>query len=303
MLGRIMARATGLDITALTDELVARFADELDYVREGRIQNRVAAAFAQPLPKALRVANAAGVQEPAGRTSVVVPHVYAAMPRVLVSTWLDGAPLSALVNDHHHRLPAGWRELSHDDAANLAAQLIGHAAYAPAACAGWMHTDPHPGNYLLLPDQRLGLLDFGSVASMPDGLPQPLGRLAAAVIAGDGPAAVQWARRAGALTPNVTIEPSLLLELLDPILAPMADETFTYSPTWLRALMTHLSNPRFARIRREMTSPLEYTLIWRGVLSVAGLYAQLGATVPARGFELAYSPGFRHSSAGPSSKG
>jgi hypothetical protein len=138
---------------------------------------------------------------------------------------------------------------------------------------------------------------------MPDGLPVPLGRLAAAVVAGDGAAAVHWARRAGALTTDVITEPALLLELLGPILAPTAQETFTYSPTWLRTLMTHLTQPRFARIRREMTAPLEYTLIWRGVLSVAGLYAQLGATVPARGFELAYSPGFRHSNAGPSSKG
>ena len=43
-----------------------------------------------------------------------------------------------------------------------------------------------------------------------------------------------------------------------------------------------------------MTSPLEYALVWRGVLSVGGLYARLGATVPSRAFELAYSPGFRN---------
>jgi hypothetical protein len=42
-----------------------------------------------------------------------------------------------------------------------------------------------------------------------------------------------------------------------------------------------------------MTTPLEYALVWRGVLSIGGLYAQLGATVPSRAFELAYSPGFR----------
>jgi predicted unusual protein kinase regulating ubiquinone biosynthesis (AarF/ABC1/UbiB family) len=294
MLGRIMARATGLDIGALTDELVARFVDELDYIREGHVQNKVAAAFARPLPKSLIVARAAGAQEPPGRTSVVVPHVYAATPRVLVSRWLDGAPLTALLNDGANQLPSGWRDLSRDDAANLAARLIGHAAYAPAACVGWMHADPHPGNFLLLPDNRLGLLDFGSVASMPDGPPEPLGRLAAAVLADDGPAAVRWARQAGTITATATVDPGLLLELLAPTVAPTADASFTYSPTWLRAVMTHLTQPRFAGIRREMTTPGEYALIWRGVLSVGGLYAQLGATVPSRGFELAYSPGFRH---------
>jgi predicted unusual protein kinase regulating ubiquinone biosynthesis (AarF/ABC1/UbiB family) len=297
--GRIMARATGLDIAGMTEELAARFVDELDYVREGRVQNESAAAFAPPVPEALALAHAAGVHEPLGRTSVVVPHVYAATPRVLVSTWLDGAPLTALLDGDEARLPSGWRELSHDEAANRAALLIGHASYAPAACTGWMHADPHPGNFLLLPDGQLGLLDFGSVVSMPGGPPQALGRLAAAVLAGDGPSAVRWARQAGTVTSDASVEPRLLLELLGPIVAPTGEDSFTYSPGWLRALMTHLADPRFAGIRRDMTTPLEYALVWRGVLSVGGLYAQLGANVPSRAFELAYSPGFRSASAAP----
>jgi predicted unusual protein kinase regulating ubiquinone biosynthesis (AarF/ABC1/UbiB family) len=291
--GRIMARATGLDLAGMTEELATRFVDELDYIREGRVQNETAAAFAPPLPRALVLAHADGAHEPPGRTSVVVPHVYAAMPRVLVSTWLDGAPLTALLDGDKTLLPSGWRELSLADAANLAALLIGHASYAPAACTGWMHTDPHPGNYLLLPDGRLGLLDFGSVASLPDGPPLALGHLAAAVLAGDGPSAVRWARQAGTVAPDADVNPGLLLELLGPIVAPTGGDDFTYSPAWLRALMAHLSDRRFAGIRRHMTTPLEYALFWRGVLSVGGLYAQLGATVPSRAFELAYSPGFR----------
>lgn len=108
--GRLLARATGLDVAGLTEELAARFADELDYVREGRVQNETAAAFAQPVPEALVLAHEAGAHEPPGRTSVVVPHVYAAMPGVLVSTWLDGAPSSALLNHGGTPLPSGWRE-------------------------------------------------------------------------------------------------------------------------------------------------------------------------------------------------
>jgi hypothetical protein len=44
---------------------------------------------------------------------------------------------------------------------------------------------------------------------------------------------------------------------------------------------------------RKLTPPPEYALVWRATLSAAGLFAQLGATVPTRGFHLAYSPGFR----------
>jgi predicted unusual protein kinase regulating ubiquinone biosynthesis (AarF/ABC1/UbiB family) len=268
------------------------------------VQSKVAAAFTRPVPLALSVARAAGAHEPPGRTSVVVPHVYAAMPHVLVTSWLDGTPLTTLLDGHHDRLPPGWRELGNVDAANLAARLIGHAVYAPAACAGWMHADPHPGNFLLLPGRRLGLVDFGSVAAMPDGPPEALGQLAAAVLAGDGPGADLWARQAGALPPTAAIDAELLLELLHPIVETTATDRFTYSPTWLRALMNHLTHPRFAGIRRELTTPLEYALLWRGVLSIGGLYAQLGATVPSRAFEQAYSPGFRHAtSSGTQSRG
>jgi predicted unusual protein kinase regulating ubiquinone biosynthesis (AarF/ABC1/UbiB family) len=294
LLGRIMARVTGLDIAGLTDELAARIVDELDYVREGRVQSEVAAAFTRRIPAALYRARAAGVREPPGRTRVVVPRVYSATPRVLVSAWLAGAPLTALLDGRTDSLPSGWWQLDRADAANLAGELIGHAVYAPASCAGWMHADLHPGNFLLLPDRRLGLLDFGAVAAMPDGPPEPLGRLAAAVLASDGPASVRWARRAGLLDPGVTVAPGLLMELLHPVVATAAEDRFSYSPAWLRALMTHLTQSRFASVRRELTAPRGYALIWRGVLSVAGLYARLGATVPSRAFQLAYSPGFRH---------
>ena len=55
---------------------------------------------------------------------------------------------------------------------------------------------------------------------------------------------------------------------------------------------------RFVSVRREFAAPREYALVWRGALALAGLFARLGATVPARGFEMAYSPGFRRAQLG-----
>jgi hypothetical protein len=190
-------------------------------------------------------------------------------------------------------LPAGWRDLSPGDAADVAARLLGHAIYAPAACTGWMHADLHPGNFLLLPGGGLGMLDFGAVAAVPGGIPAPFGQLAAAVLAGDGPMAVRLAREVGMLAPGPAPDPSLILELLHSIVATAADESFTYSRPWLRGLMTHFTEPRFAPALRKLTPPREYALVWRATLSAAGLFSQLGATVPTRGFHLTYSPGFR----------
>jgi predicted unusual protein kinase regulating ubiquinone biosynthesis (AarF/ABC1/UbiB family) len=219
--------------------------------------------------------------------------VYAATPRVLITGWLEGASLSTLLNGGKDLLPAGWRELDSSDAADLAARLLGHAIYAPAACTGWMHADLHPGNFVLLPGGRLGMLDFGAVAATPGGIPAPFGQLAAAVLAGDGPAAIGLARQVGALPTDAELDPRLIVELLHPIAATAASDSFTYSRPWLRSLMAHLTAPRFAPAMRKMALPPQYALVWRATLSAAGLFAQLDATVPTRGFHLAYSPGFR----------
>src|SRR5580700_7803170 len=295
LLVRVMGRFTGLNVSGLADELALRVVEELDYVREGHIQHEVAAAFTSRAPRPLAEARAAGVREPEGRTRITVPAVYAATPRVLITAWLDGVSLSALLDGRMDLLPAGWRDLSPGDAADVAARLLGHAIYAPAACTGWMHADLHPGNFLLLPGGRLGMLDFGAVAAMPGGIPAPFGQLATAVLAGDGAAVIRLARQVGALAPGAEVDPRLIIELLHPLAATGADITFTYSRAWLRGLMAHLTQPRFAPALRYLTPPPQYALVWRATLSAAGLFAQLGATVPTRGFHLAYSPGFRGS--------
>ncbi len=293
LLARVLARLTRLNVSGLADELAARIVEELDYVREGQVQAEV--AFTDHLPEALAADRAAGVTEPPGRTSVTVPAGYAATPRVLITRWLDGTPLTALLDGHAGRLPDGWRELSPGEAADRAARLLGHAIYVPAACTGWMHADLHPGNFLLLPGGRLAMLDFGAAAATPGGIPAPFGQLAAAVLAGDGPATIGLARQAGALAPAAEIDPQLIIDLLHPLAATGAGPTFTYSRAWLRGLMAHLTQPRFAPALRALTPPPQYALLWRATLSAAGLFAQLGATVPTRGFHLTYSPGFRDS--------
>jgi predicted unusual protein kinase regulating ubiquinone biosynthesis (AarF/ABC1/UbiB family) len=293
LLARVMARLTGLNVSGLADELAMRVVEELDYEREGRIQREVAAAFTSRVPQPLAEARAAGAREPDGRTRVTVPAVYAATPRVLITAWLDGVSLTTLLDGRMDLLPAGWRELSTSDAADVAARLLGHAVYAPAACTGWMHADLHPGNFLLLPGGGLGMLDFGAVAAVPGGIPAPFGQLAAAVLAGDGPVVVRLARQVGALAMDLELDPRLILGLLHPIVATAAGESFTYSRPWLRGLMAHFAEPRFAPALRKLTPPREYALVWRATISAAGLFSQLAATVPTRGFHLAYSPGFR----------
>ena len=81
--------------------------------------------------------------------------------------------------------PSGWtarryprssatgRRRTRDRAGILLARFL----FSGPARAGLLHADPHPGNFRLLDDGRLGVLDFGAVDRLPDGLPPFFGRL------------------------------------------------------------------------------------------------------------------------------
>ena len=58
---------------------------------------------------------------------------------------------------------------------------------------GFFHADPHPGNVLLTPDNRLALVDVGMVARVPKGARQQLVRLLLALGDGDGARAADTA--------------------------------------------------------------------------------------------------------------
>jgi predicted unusual protein kinase regulating ubiquinone biosynthesis (AarF/ABC1/UbiB family) len=118
-----------------------------------------------------------------------------------------------------------------------------------------MHADLHPGNFLLLPGSRLGMLDFGATAATPGGIPAQFGQFAAAVLAGDGQAALRLDRQVGALAPDAQLDPQLIVELLHPIVATAATDRFTYSRPRMRTLMAHLTEPRFAPALRKLTPP------------------------------------------------
>ena len=129
----------GLVAAPLVQELRLRAAEELDYAHEARAQSAVATAFR-------------------GSSDYAVPQVVDVGRGVLVSEWLEGRPLVEAASDD-------------DDARRSIAERYQAFALLSPARAGWLHADPHPGNFRVTPDGRLGVLDFGAVVAMPQGLP------------------------------------------------------------------------------------------------------------------------------------
>ena len=253
----------GLELKPLIAELKERAIEELDYLRESQHQRAFAAAFE-------------------GDPDVLIPHVLAAAPHVLITEWVDGTPLSKIIAN-------GTQE--ERDRAGL--QYERFLLSGPAR-AGLLHADPHPGNFRITPDGRFCVLDFGAVAVLPDGLPLAMGSLLRIAQSGDAHAVIEGLRAEGFIRPKIDVDPQQLLNYLDPFVEPSRHEEFTFSRDWMRGQFTRINdvrNPDFA-IGMKINLPPSYALIHRVWLGSIGVLCQLGATVPVRSVLVEWVPGF-----------
>ncbi|HLS45550.1 MAG TPA: AarF/ABC1/UbiB kinase family protein [Ornithinicoccus sp.] len=252
----------GMDMGPILEELRRRLEEEVDYRLEGDAQDQFAQFYADDPVYA-------------------IPGVVMAAQRVLVSEWMDGVPLSTLI-DH-----APQEERDRAGAAYLRLLLE-----APAR-AGLLHADPHPGNFLLTPDGRLGVLDYGAVNRLPDGLPEGLTRVLAAAAYGDAEELVDVLREEGFVRGSVSVDAEAVRGFVDRFLGPLQAEEFTFSREWMREMFSDLQDPRTDGFRVGVTLnlPPQYVLIQRVWLGGLAVLSQLEATVPMREIVRTAMPG------------
>ncbi|MFN2625084.1 MAG: ABC1 kinase family protein [Mycobacteriales bacterium] len=255
--------APGLDVKPLIVELKARLSEELDYRLEAESQEAFATAYD-------------------GDADVVVPHVVDFSERVLVSEWLDGTPLSAIIDSGS---PADR---------DRAGQLFARFLFSCPQRVGLLHADPHPGNYRLLPDGRLGVLDFGAVARLPGGLPEVVGTLARLALASDPDAVLAGLRAEGFVRPTIDVDAEAVYDYVRPMLEPLAAESFTFSRGWLRTQAARVADPRSpaAQLGRQLNLPPTYLLMHRVTMGAVGVLCQLGTSGNFRAEAERWAPGF-----------
>jgi predicted unusual protein kinase regulating ubiquinone biosynthesis (AarF/ABC1/UbiB family) len=253
----------GLDIKPLLAELRARLTEELDYELEAQTQRAFAEAYADD-------------------PEILVPPVLAAAPRVLVTGWIDGDPLARII-------ASGTPEQR-----DLAGLRLATLHFSAPARAGLLHADPHPGNFRIMPDGRLGVLDFGAVARLPEGHPEPIGRLTRLALSGDAEGVLDGLRDEGFVKPDVEIDAQAVLRYLRPILEPIAEPEFQFTRAWLRAEAARLASPRSPayQLGKHLNLPPSYLLIHRVTLGSIGVLCQLEAKAPYRAVVERWLPGF-----------
>jgi predicted unusual protein kinase regulating ubiquinone biosynthesis (AarF/ABC1/UbiB family) len=252
----------GLEVKPLLDELRARVAEELDYKMEGASQDAFATAFADD-------------------PDIAVPRTVLASDHVLVTEWMDGTPLSAVISQ-------GTQEQR-----NRAGLLLVRLLFSSPARAGLLHADPHPGNFRLLDDGRLGVLDFGAVDRLPDGLPPLFGKMLWLVHT-DGEIADVEAdlRQHGFLRPDIKVDLEALKAYVAPLADPSKEESFTFSREWMRAQAGRVTDLRGANIGRQLNLPPSYILIHRVSTAGIGVLCQLEASGDFRSEVLRWMPGY-----------
>jgi predicted unusual protein kinase regulating ubiquinone biosynthesis (AarF/ABC1/UbiB family)/HSP20 family molecular chaperone IbpA len=255
----------GLDVKPLLAELRDRVAEELDYRLEAAAQEAFAVAYA-------------------GDPDVCVPRVVCVSDHMLVSEWLDGIPLATIIADG----TTAQR--------NRAGVMIIRFLFSGPARARLLHADPHPGNFRLLADGRLGVLDFGAVDRLPDGFPPIFGRVLRLMHEGGDLARLEEEFRShGYLRDGVSIDLTALRAFLAPLAEPSRAESFRFSREWLHTQTMQASALRASSVLRRLNLPASYVLIHRVSAAGLGVLCQLDCEAPFRAELLRWIPGYADS--------
>ncbi|PRW64789.1 ABC1 kinase family protein [Actinopolyspora mortivallis] len=253
----------GAEVKPLLNELQDRMVEELDYRLEADHQRAFAAAFADD-------------------GSVHVPRVVASSPKVMVSEWVTGEPFADII-DH------GSREQR-----DRAGRLLSEFHFSSPARVGLLHADPHPGNFRLLPDGRLTVIDFGAVARLPEGLPRTLGRMVRLALEDRAEELMELLRADRFVHTDSTLRAEDVQAYLGPFVDPVRTETFHFTRSWLQHQADRVGDLRSPDFRtgRSLNLPPDYLLIHRVTLGATGILCQLDAEVAAREIVATWQPGF-----------
>ncbi|MBX7446497.1 AarF/ABC1/UbiB kinase family protein [Mycolicibacterium sp. 3033] len=263
MVGVLKQLSPGADVQGVVDELIERTEMELDYRLEADNQRAFAKAYE-------------------GDPHLVVPHIVASAPKVVIQEWIEGIPLSHIIRDGTQE----QRDL-------MATRLFEFSDDAPRRLE-MVHGDAHPGNFMLLPDDKMGVIDFGAVAPMPGGWPVELGQILRYAVDKNYDKLLPTMQKAGFIQKGQQVSTREIDDMLKQYVEPLQVPVFHYQRSWLQK-MTTLELDRAAgqiKAARQMDIPPKLAIPMRVIASIVAISCQLDAHVPTRRIAEEMVPGF-----------
>jgi predicted unusual protein kinase regulating ubiquinone biosynthesis (AarF/ABC1/UbiB family) len=253
----------GADVQGVVDELIERTEMELDYRLEAENQRAFAKGYRND-------------------PHFVVPAIVASAPKVVVAEWMDGIPMAQIIRTGTtaQRDIVGTRlfELTYD---------------APRRIE-LMHGDAHPGNFMLLPGDKLGVLDFGAVAPMPGGIPIELGLTVRYALEKDYDKLLPTMEKIGFIQRGQQVSPREIDEMLRQYVEPLEVEVFHYTRKWLQKMAAANMDISVDTIKtaRQMDIPAKLAIPMRVIASNVAISCQLDAHIPTKALASELIPGF-----------
>ncbi|MBJ8338327.1 AarF/ABC1/UbiB kinase family protein [Antrihabitans sp. YC3-6] len=253
----------GTDVKPVLAELTERMEEELDY----RIEASNQRAFAKEFD---------------GDSDFAIPKVVASAPKVVVTEWMTATPLSTIISK-------GTVEQR-----NRAGELFALFAFSSPTRVGLLHCDPHPGNFMLRDDGRLGVIDFGACAPLPKGLPFALGRMVRLASEERFDELTQLLYDNNFVIPGRKVTDREIDEYLRPFTDPIKTESFHFTRSWLQKVAGTAADFNGSQFKtaRSLNLPPEYLMIFRVLLGGVGIGAQLDAEAPYMRILADWLPGF-----------
>ncbi|GJF14419.1 ABC transporter ATP-binding protein [Mycolicibacterium cyprinidarum] len=263
MVGVLKQLSPGADVQGVVNELIERTEMELDYRLEADNQRAFAKAYR-------------------GDPKFVVPRVVASAPKVVIQEWIDGIPLSQIIRDGTQE----QRDL-------MATRLFEFSDDAPQRL-GMVHGDAHPGNFMLMSEGRMGVIDFGAVAPMPGGWPVELGQILRYAVDKNYDKLLPTMQKAGFIQKGQKVSTREIDDMLKQYVDPLQVPVFHYTRKWLQS-MTALELDKAAgqiKAARQMDIPPKLAIPMRVIASIVAISCQLDAHVPTRRIADEMVPGF-----------
>ena len=138
---------------------------------------------------------------------------------------------------------------------------------------GVLHTDPHPGNYLVTYHPKLAILDFGSIRIFPEAIRKAYHQLACAILVDDKAAMADGFVRLGFLDAGADPEP--LVRIIHLVFGPVVEDK-VYDPRNFHSVETALAVASIGLQNRLLKAAGHRLFLWRALVGFDTYMKQLG---------------------------